>query len=206
MEKDIGLNKLEKKSFYSFLALYLGSSLLFTLLSGYWYFSAQKNSLESTTYYKLQHLADSISGLIINAHMTSSPLSLPKMEEDYEFLLIPTKDKKVFESMYFEKDGFKYLVSSAPQKHLAVEYVVVKTNEYHKELKSLQTNVFVAMILIFITIVVISWMLSRLFMRPIHQKVKEIESFIQDISHELNTPITALGMSTSRAMQKKVYR
>ncbi|WP_373001596.1 sensor histidine kinase [Sulfurimonas sp.] len=199
------MNKLEKKSFYSFLALYLGSSLLFTLLSGYWYFSAQKNSLENTTYYKLQHLADTISGLVINAHMTSSPLVLPKVEEDYEYLLIPAKESRVFEKKYFEDNGFKVLVSTAPQEHLNIEYVLVRTDEYHKELKALQTNVLVAITLIFITIVVISWMLSRLFMRPIHQKVKEIESFIQDISHELNTPITALGMSTKRAMQKKSY-
>jgi two-component system OmpR family sensor kinase len=199
------LTRLEKKSFYSFLGLYLGSSLLFTLLSGYWYFNAQKNTIESNTYYKLQHLADKISTLIINAHMTSSSLTLPDMEEGYEYMLIPAKDKIVFESSFFEKDSQKYLVSSAPQKHLAIEYVVVKTDECHKEVKALQRNVLIAITLIFTTVVVISWLLSRLFMRPIHQKVKEIESFIQDISHELNTPITALGMSTSRAMQKKVY-
>lgn len=33
----------------------------------------------------------------------------------------------------------------------------------------------------------------------------QIEQFIQDISHELNTPITALQMSSSRAVQKGVY-
>lgn len=205
MQKDIGLNRLEKKSLYSFLALYLGSSLLFTLLSGYWYYSAQKNSLENTTYYKLQHLADRISSLIINAHMTATSLTLPKVEEDYEYLLVPAKEKKVFDSKYFERDEFKYLISSAPQEHLAIEYVVVKTNEYHKKLKNLQLNVLIAIILIFMATVIISWILSRLFMRPVHQKVEEIESFIKDISHELNTPITALGMSTSRAKQKKVY-
>ena len=203
--KGIGLNRFEKKSFYSFLALYLGSSLLFVLLSGYWYFSAQKNSLENTTYYKLQHLADSISRLVINAHMTSTALILPKIDKGYEYLLIPADEHKVFESNYFEKSDLKILVSSAPQEHLAIQYVVVKTDEYHKKLQLLQKNVFLIMILIFTTIVIISWILSKLFMRPIHQKVKEIESFIQDISHELNTPITALGMSSKRAIQKGVY-
>ena len=199
------MTRLEKNSFYSFLGLYLGSSLFFVALSGYWYFSAQKNSLENTTYYKLQHLADSISGLIINAHMTSSPLILPKTEVNYGYVLIPASQKRVFPKTYFEKDGFKILISTAPQEHLAIEYVLVKTDEYHKKLDILLQDVLIAMTLIFITIGVISWMLSRLFMRPIHQKVKEIENFIQDISHELNTPITALGMSSKRAIQKKVY-
>lgn len=148
-------------------------------------------------------MADTISGLIINAHMTSSPLVLPKVEEDYEYLLIPAKENRVFEKKYFDDDGFKILVSTAPQEHLAIEYVFVRTDEYHKELMSLQKNVLIAMTLIFTAIVLISWILSKLFMKPIHQKVKEIESFIQDISHELNTPITALGMSSKRAMQKK---
>jgi len=47
--------------------------------------------------------------------------------------------------------------------------------------------------------------LSKIFIRPIHQKVAQIEQFVQDISHELNTPITALQMSSKRAMQKGVY-
>jgi len=199
------LNKLEKKSFYSFLALYLGSSLLFVLLSGFWYYSAQKNALENTTYYKLQHLADSISSSIISAHMTSSSLHLPKIQQGYEYLLISSTQEKTYKENYFEKNGYKVLVSSSPQEHLNIKYVVVKTNEFHKSLASLQTNVSLWMALIFLAIVFISWMLSKLFMRPIRQKVQEIEGFVQDISHELNTPITALGMSSKRAIQKGVY-
>jgi two-component system OmpR family sensor kinase len=203
--KDTNLNNLEKKSFYSFLALYLGSSLLFVTLSGFWYFSAQKNSLENTTYYKLQHLADSVSSLIIHAQMSGTPLTLPKAEKDYDYILVPTTEKRVFESSYFEKDGNKILVSSAPQEHLAIQYVVVRTSEYNKKLEKLQKEILITMTIVFLVIAVISWLLSKLFMQPIHEKMNQIEQFIQDISHELNTPITALQMSSKRAMQKGVY-
>lgn len=203
--KDTDLNNLEKKSFYSFLALYLGSSLFFLVLSGYWYFNAQKNSLENTTYYKLQHLADKVSGLIIHAQMSGTLLTLPKAEKNYEYILIKTNENRNFEKKYFEKDGYKILVSSAPQEHLDIQYVVVKTDEYHHELKKLQILVLSTIVVVFSAIVVISWILSKLFMRPIHEKMSQIEQFIQDISHELNTPITALQMSSKRAMQKGVY-
>ena len=199
------LNSLEKKSFYSFLFLYLGSSLVFVLLSGFWYYSAQKNSLENATYYKLQHLADSISGLIINAHMMGNKLVLPAVENGYEYLLIPTIAKKVFKENYFEKDGMKILVSSAPQEHLMIEYVLARTDSFHKNLVELQKNVSIIMSIIFFFIVIISWLLAKLFMRPLRQKMLQIEQFVQDISHELNTPITALSMSSKRALQKKVY-
>ncbi|OIP55981.1 MAG: two-component sensor histidine kinase [Helicobacteraceae bacterium CG2_30_36_10] len=199
------MNSLEKKSLYSFLALYLGSSLLFVLLSGFWYYSAQKSSLENTVYYKLQHLADRVAGVVINAQMMNKKLTLPKAEEGYEYSLIPIIQQKVYEQNYFEKDGFKVLVSSAVQEHLAMQYVVVKTDEYHKKLTTLQREVLVIMGLIFAVIVIISFILSKLFMRPIHEKISQIEAFIQDISHELNTPITALKMSSKRALQKQVY-
>lgn len=203
--RDINLNSLEKKSLYSFLALYLGSSLVFILLSGFWYYSAQKSSLDNTTYYKLQHLADRVSALIINAQMKGKKLTLPKAEEGYEYFLIPIKENRVYESYYFEKDGFKVLVSTAPQEHLAIKYVVTKTDEYNKKLTSLQKEVFAITGFIFVVMVIISFMLSKLFMRPIHEKIMQIEQFIQDISHELNTPITALKMSSKRALQKQVY-
>ena len=199
------MNKIEKKSFYSFLFLYLGSSFIFVLLSGYWYYSAQKNALENTTYYKLQHIADNISSLIINAHMMQMKLVLPKAEDGYEYMMIPTAEHKVYEKNYFEEDGFQVLVSSAPQEHLMIEYVVAKTDMYHKNLRVLQKSVTTIMVLVFVSIVIISWILSKLFMRPVRQKMIQIEQFIQDISHELNTPITALSMSSKRALQKKVY-
>lgn len=175
------------------------------MLSGFWYFNAQKNSLENNIYYKLQHLADKVSGLIIHAQMTNTPLMLPKSPKHYEYILIGTSDEKVFDQSYFEEGNYKVLVSSAPQKHLAVKYVVVKTDEYYEQIEELKKDVLLIMSVVFFAIMVISWFLSRFFMQPIHEKVVQIETFIKDISHELNTPITALQMSSKRAIQKKVY-
>ncbi len=199
------MNNLEKRSFYLFLVLYIGSSSLFLILSGFWYYKAQKNALENTVYYKLQHYSDTISGRIINAQMHGTVLKLPKLEKGYEYFLVRTDEKRVFKSNYYEENGFTVLVSSSPQEHLNIKYVVVKTTEYRKKLDDLKNEILSVMGIIFLLIIFISFMLAKLFMRPIHQKVLQIEQFIQDISHELNTPVTALQMSSKRAMQKGVY-
>lgn len=207
MEKGINLNELEKKSFYSFVTLYLVSSFMFVLLSGYWYYSAQKNALESSTYYKLNHLADKLSGRIINTQMKGTILQLPD-KKDFEYSLISTDetDKMMhLKTGYYEKEGYKVLVSDAPQEHLHVKYVLVKTATYFQKLHELQKYVLLVMAISFVFIVLISIVLARLFMKPVHQRVEQIERFIQDVSHELNTPITALKMSASRAIQKGVY-
>ena len=202
--KGTSLNELEKKSFYSFVALYLLSSTLFVMLLGYWYYNAQKNALESATYYKLNHIADKLSGLIINAQMKHKTLHLPN-EKGFEYKLIPTDEAAVYRSGYFEKEGYKILISDAPQEHLNIEYVLVKTKLYHEKLSQLQQLVLSVMGVSFVLIVIISFVLSKLFLKPLHNRMVQIEDFIQDVSHELNTPITALGMSASRAVKKGVY-
>ena len=204
MERGISLNDLEKRSFYSFLVLYLGSSLLFVFLSGYLYYSAQKNSLESETYYKLEHLADHLSGLIIKAHMMGTTLQLPK-EDGFEYKLVPVGDKKDYIEGYFEKNGHKMIISSGPREHLNVKYVIVKTDRYYTQLQELQKFVMLLLLLSVISVIIISVLLAKLFMKPVHQRIGQIEEFIQDVSHELNTPITALKMSASRAIKKGVY-
>ncbi len=153
----------------------------------------------------MQHLADNISSLIINAHMHQTSLQLPPSPKGYEYILVPLKQHKVFAKSYFEEGSKKVLVSKAPQKHLNIEYVLIKTDEYHIKLQKLQKSVLLSMAVVFFLIVIISYILSKLFMRPLRQKVQQIEDFVQDISHELNTPITALKMSSQRALKKGVY-
>lgn len=137
--------------------------------------------------------------------MMGVELLLPQNEEGFSYELVKVGEAKGYESNYFQKGETTYLISSATQEHLNIAYVVVQTDTYHKELVQLQLRVSTIMVIVFLLIVVISWLLSLLFMRPIREKVTQIERFIQDISHELNTPITALSMSSKRALQKKVY-
>ena len=209
------LNSLEKKSFYSFLGLYIISSLIFLLVSAYWYYSAQKASFEQNDYYALQHKADALSQKIITTYMQGEPLPHLPITKVESIALINTNGdivagqlwphtEPIIEGYHLLKNG-SMLVSSAPQRHHNIEYVVVTSPNLGLELFVLRTTIIIAVSILFGLILVIAWVLSKIFMRPIHQKVQQIEQFIQDISHELNTPITALQMSSKRALQKKVY-
>ncbi|MEE8589612.1 MAG: histidine kinase dimerization/phospho-acceptor domain-containing protein, partial [Sulfurimonadaceae bacterium] len=209
------MNNLEKRSFYSFLTLYIGSSFLFLALAGFWYYTAQKNTLQSSNYYQMQHFSDKVSAAIINSHMRGGGLHLPATPQQTELTLISTQndvvygslpqDIKTFKNDFLELDNSSILISDTPQEHLNIKYVIIQSTAFHKELEALLAYVLLVMIVIALGIVLVAWILSKIFMRPIHQKVEQIEQFVQDISHELNTPITALQMSSKRALQKGVY-
>lgn len=209
------MNNLEKRSFYSFLSLYIGSSFLFLALAGFWYYTAQKNALQNSTYYAMQHFSDKVSAALINSHMHGSGLHLPAPPPLTELTLISTQNDVVYGSLpqdiksmkndFLQLDNSSILISDAPQEHLNIKYVIVQSSTFHQELEALFAYVLLVMIVTALSIVLVAWVLSKIFMRPIHQKVEQIEQFVQDISHELNTPITALKMSSKRALQKGVY-
>ena len=87
------MNELEKRSFYSFVGLYIVSSFLFIALIGFWYYTAQKHALENEQHYKLEHIADKKSGEIIMAHMHGTPLPKMPLPEDVKLALVDTKGR-----------------------------------------------------------------------------------------------------------------
>ena len=206
------MTDLEKRSFYSFLGLYVISSFLFISLVGYWYYAAQKSALENETYYKLEHLADVKAGEIIISQMSGRPLREVYVPKNIELALIDMNNTLVegtlvdpsikLEKGYFEKDGYTILISDAPREHLNIQYVVVQSNMLTKQVTALKQVVLAVLIIVFLLIAVVAWMLARLFMKPIRERVFQIERFINDITHELNTPITSLTMATDQALKR----
>ncbi|MCF6244026.1 MAG: HAMP domain-containing histidine kinase [Sulfurovum sp.] len=205
------MNELEKKSFYSFLGLYIISSFLFLALIGYWYYAAQKSALENEMHYKLQHITDVKSGDIIMSHMQGSVLKPMQVPKDIILALI-SADGTVVEgklvlddvpkrSGYFHENGYEVFVSDAPREHLNIKYVVTQSNSLAKALNGLLTLVLSVMFIMAILLSIIAWVLSKLFMKPVRQKVEQIERFINDVTHELNTPITSLSMATNQALK-----
>jgi len=203
VDRVINMNSLEKKSFYYFLTLYILSSTLFIFVSAYWYYTAQYNLLEKNEQQ------------IISAHMSGSKLEMPPYDKSIKVALVDTKSKVVFgklmddyvpkKSEYFLSHGHNILSSDAPQQHLNIDFVVLSSGALYSKISDLKQSVIGSMILSIFVVVVLAWILGKIFMKPLHTRIKQIEDFVHDTAHELNTPITALSMSVSRAIKKDSY-
>jgi two-component system OmpR family sensor kinase len=170
--------------------------------------------LESNQHYRLQHIADTISQGIIHSHMQGLELQVPSFD-DVIVALISVDKEVVYGSLmedffpnkmeYFEIGEYSVLISFSPQTHHGIESVVVQSKALSEELRDLKQNVLAVMIISVILMIALAWVLSKLFIRPLQIRVKQVEDFVHDTAHELNTPVTALSMSVSRAIKKKVY-
>jgi len=188
---------------------------MFICLSAYWYYAAQKNSFESNQYYKLQHIADKISQSIVNAHMKNLQLHMPAFDEKLSIALIGVNNELIqgelteefspTQAEYINLGTHNILISESAQEHLGVKLVVVQSDILFTQLKGLKEKILIGLFISISVMIVLAFILSRFFMRPLHQKIKQIEAFVHDTAHELNTPITALSMSVSRALKKESY-
>ncbi|MCF6340829.1 MAG: HAMP domain-containing histidine kinase [Sulfurimonas sp.] len=207
------MNNITKKSFYSFLTLYLLSSFIFLVMSSYWFFSSQKAMEMQNNYYKMNNIVNIVSAQIIRSHMMNTKFVLNDFknstvalyDNNYTIKYGSTMQEVDFSQNYYKKNETFTLISQATIGHLKIEHVVVQSSECTKKIKKLKNDVIIIAIIIAIIIIIIAVVLSYIFLRPIKNKMQEIEEFIKDTTHELNTPITALMMSTSRARSKKIY-
>ena len=207
------MNKITKRSFYSFLTLYILSSFIFLSLASYWFYSAQLSTEMSRNYYKMSNISNQISSEVISAQMMNKKFTLKTPQGSKVALFSKNRELKYGANMQnidFSKEyypnghSFTY-ISKNTAGHLGIEYVVVQSNECMNNVEKLKNSIVFTAIMVALLIIIIAVFLSYMFLKPIREKMQEIESFVKDTTHELNTPITALLMSTSRAKSKKVY-
>ena len=83
-----------------------------------------------------------------------------------------------------------------------ISYIVAEDTRMSKNLENLKYLIYLTMFISSIFIAFIGYLLSKLLLRPVHEKIAQIDHFIKDSAHEINTPVTALLMSVS-ALKKK---
>jgi len=207
------MNKITQRSFYSFLALYLISSFVFLTLAAYWFFSSQVAMEKSSNFYKMNNIAEQVSSKVIRSHMRGEEFELKMfldanvalLDENKNILYGSISQKIDYSEEFYMKDDIFTLITQRTAKHLGVSYVVVQSGECVKNIVILKNKILYTVILTAFFIIVIAIFLSYIFLKPIKDKMLEIENFVKDTTHELNTPITALMMSTSRIKNKKDY-
>jgi two-component system OmpR family sensor kinase len=179
------------------------------------YYQNEKKLYFDLTKTKMENVVSNISSQIIYAHMSGTKLNSAKFmnSKEYKISFYDKNKDKLFgnldETIDFSKkimiqDKNFILVNDSTYGHLGVYYIAIEENLYFKTIDRLKQNIFFLFIFIYAFISLIGFYLAKLFLRPIKEEREKLNDFIKDTTHELNTPISAILMSSeSETLNKK---
>lgn len=203
---DIDLTSSEKKSFFSFLALYLGSSFILMLIALFFYYQNEKILYLDLVKSNMQNIVSKVSNEIIISHMLDVEFdkNIYLNNQDYKIsfydkdknLLFGNLDEKLnFEQNFYNDEEKLIIVDSSTVGHLGIWYIALKDNSLKEKISNLKLNIFIIFLIFYTIIAIVSWSLAKLFLKPIKNERERLNNFIKDTTHELNTPISAIIMS-----------
>jgi two-component system OmpR family sensor kinase len=207
------LNNNEKKALVSFLSIYVGSAILFIGILLYVYYQDEVESLENTCSMELSNASMEIKTDILNAYMHHKeyePKELKK--EEIKFALFSKNKELIYsyldssklvklDKKFYKSKKFHFYIEELNEASIPIKYIVTQTKKGVQDRNNLKIYIVIALILSAIFVGFIGYLLAKILLKPVREKVRHMDNFIKDSAHELNTPIAVL--MTSVSMLKK---
>lgn len=205
-----------KNTIIKILLLYLGTSAIF-LFNGFYHLNIKET--ENIIFVQMASLRD-IAFDINNYLRSNNDLSnaIPEILQNINvpFAIYDRNDNLIFSNLSVlpDLDGIKRGFYSVDGKIIANPFFVPHRDREHKrkpppfpykifiEDSSLDSQILIMrlklggyFILVFALMGIVATILVRMFLKPINEYIKALDTFIKDTTHEINTPLSVILMS-----------
>jgi len=189
----------EKRSLVRFLAIYLLSTLLLFALASWIFYTASKHDIIARQKESLAYEADRIVSQIRALHRsTADTLFYPQssivksaiydLDGNYIFGTLP-QEQTLKNS---RKNLMIYYTTAIEPYYLGAAYLLVAAPVQTAPIATLKTYTWWFMAAAAAVFSVLGYVLGRLFTAPMRNSIETMNRFIQDTTHELNTPISTI--------------
>ena len=203
------MNKNEKKALISFLTIYITSTILLLGVILYIYYKNETRMLEASCSMELHNASMHIKNEIINRHMKNQKFNPNKLENinikyglfdknrNVIFSYLDEKFEVDFSKNRYVNEFYNYFITTLEEDNIPIKYIVLETCQEVQNKNKFQIFILVILFLSAIFIGFIGFLLSKILLNPVKQRVESMDKFIKDSAHELNTPISVLMTSVS---------
>ncbi len=187
----------EKKSLIRFLIIYLVSTLLLFSLASWIFYILTKNHLLEQQKESLKYEANHIKFNLRTLHMSDDEKLLYPKSKIAESAIYDLDKRYIFgtfkEPFEYSNESKKlYQVLYLEPYYLGAAYLKVYMNIDFSPIENLQKNMLLFMFIVGVFFSILGYFLGKLFIAPMRDSIKRMNRFIQDATHELNTPISTI--------------
>jgi len=187
---------------FRFLSIYLSSTLLLFLLATLIFYDFQKHHIIDTQNSKLnieavkiaqniQQLSATFDRPLIYPHQKPFSSAIYNLDKAYIFGSFKP-NKILWEKEYYQQGERLFHIHQLYPYYLGASYIIVS-----KEINQIPINHLFKMSLFFLLIAgvfftLLGIFLGRLFIAPMKESIETMNRFIEDTTHEFNTPISTI--------------
>jgi len=192
----------ERKSFRRFLALYALLMVgIFTLSSYVYYRYREQLMLTGTKSRMIDYAAEQIRRLRELHYAFPYERRYPRDRRfrsaiyDLEYVRIFStlhSDRVDFLQDVYRENGYIYFVKLLDSYYLGAKYLFIEVPEDRSWLRETVGRIAAAGVLLGLLLTLLGYYLAHLFVRPMRRSIELLDGFIQDTTHELNTPLSAI--------------
>lgn len=210
----IVLNKDEKKALFSFITIYTISSVILISIIAILYYNKELATQVQSCKDDLRHTAMQVEVDLLKSKLLDNGYKLDTKNLKLQVALLDKNQNIISSNLQYKSIDISKKFSKAPKyvhfvKKLAsplhqVHFIITEDTRMPSEVKNLKTLIYLTIFASSIFIAFIGYLLSRLLLRPVQEKMSHIDKFIKDSAHEINTPVTALLMSVSSLKKREL--
>ena len=193
----------EKRSLYRFLTIYLLSTFLLFAVGAAIFYTLEKHHLIDNQRQQMKQEGEYIHHQLIALHKRFSTTLPLKLHAPYKIALLNMDKKPVASNLslptsfhldteYQIDNGTLFYTRKIEPYYLGVVYIVLATPVDEAALSKLKENILLFMLAAGIFFVILGYFLGRLFIAPMRDAIGMMNRFIQDTTHELNTPVSTI--------------
>jgi len=189
----------EKRSLIRFLVLYLGSTFILFSIASWLYYISSKHHLLDQQRESIKYESETMKSQLRTLHKSNdeklvytSPAHIESaiynVDKEYIFGTFKTE-----QSLDINKYGHRlYYIAKIEPYYLGAAYLLLAKDIDFAPIEALQKNIFLFMLGAGLFFAILGYFLGKLFIAPMRDAIKQMNLFIQDTTHELNTPISTI--------------
>ena len=199
------MNKEEKRALLNFLSIYVISSTIFMSIIAYMYFDKEVKMIKMNYKMNLSQAALEIKADILETYMKHEKYTFKAKSDKHRYAIIKENKDFFYSNLIYpdeinmeQADTFgskkNQHIEKIDDKSIDLRYIVVEDTSWNDTVNKMKYVIFSALLGVFLVMCFFGYILSKILLKPVHQKSEQLNRFVKDSSHELNTPITALMM------------